>query len=486
MTAATPGPGPVPARGAGPAPAGPGRSGVGKVLVCNRGEVAVRIVRACHDLGLPAVVAHSDADRDSRAVQLADEAVCIGAGPAGRSYLNVPAILYACARTGADAVHPGYGFLAEDPYFAEACEQAGITFIGPPAEVIRLMGDKIAARAAVAAAGVPVSPGSAGALTDTADALACAEQVGYPVLLKAAAGGGGRGLRRVDSAAELPAALAATRAAARSLFFDDRVYLEKFVPAARHVEVQVLADRYGTVVHLGERDCSIQRRHQKLVEESPSTVLTDAQRDALCEAAVRGAASIGYASAGTVEFLVDGTGSSASAAFLEMNTRIQVEHPVTEMRTGIDLVEWMIRVAAGEPLDFRQADVRPRGHALECRINAEDVSRDWAGSFGELTGFAPPLGAGVRVDTHGYPGYRLPPYYDSLLAKVVVLGETRADALRRMERALAEFDCTGVSTTLDFHRQLLRHGVFRAGTHRLDFLDRYLTPHGVLEAEDTR
>jgi acetyl-CoA carboxylase biotin carboxylase subunit len=453
------------------------------VLVCNRGEVAVRIVRACHDLGLPAVVAHSDADRDSRAVQLADEAVCIGAGPAGRSYLNVPAILYACARTGADAVHPGYGFLAEDAYFAEACEQAGITFVGPPAEVIRLMGDKIAAREAVARAGVPVSPGSAGALTDTADALACAERVGYPVLLKAAAGGGGRGLRLVTSPAELPAALAATRAAARSLFFDDRVYLEKFVPAARHVEVQVLADRHGTVVHLGERDCSIQRRHQKLVEESPSTVLTDAQRDALCEAAVRGAASIGYASAGTVEFLVDGAGDFA---FLEMNTRIQVEHPVTEMRTGIDLVEWMIRVAAGEPLGFGQADVRPRGHALECRINAEDVTRDWAGSFGELTGFAPPLGAGVRVDTHGYPGYRLPPYYDSLLAKVVVLGETRADALRRMERALAEFDCTGVSTTLDFHRQLLRHGVFRAGTHRLDFLDRYLTPHGVLEPEDTR
>jgi acetyl-CoA carboxylase biotin carboxylase subunit len=474
---ALPDPGLVPAGGAGLAPAG-----VSKVLVCNRGEVAVRIVRACHDLGLPAAVAHSDADRDSRAVQLADESVCIGPGPAGRSYLNVPAILYACARTGADAVHPGYGFLAEDPYFAQACEEAGITFIGPPAEVIRLMGDKIGARAAVAEAGVPISPGSAAALTDTADALACAQRVGYPVLLKAAAGGG-RGLRLVESPADMPAALAATRAAARSLFFDDRVYLEKFVPAARHVEVQVLADRYGTVVHLGERDCSIQRRHQKLVEESPSTVLTDEQRAALCEAAVRGARAIGYASAGTVEFLVDGTGRFA---FLEMNTRIQVEHPVTEMRTGVDLVEWMIRVAAGERLGFTQADVVPRGHAIECRINAEDVARDWAGSFGRITGIDPPLGAGVRVDTHGYRGYRMPPYYDSLLAKVIVLGETRADALRRMERALAEFDCTGVATTLDFHRQLLRHDVFRAGTHRLDFLDRYLDPHGVLAPGEAR
>ena len=461
--------------------AAPGAGSVTKVLVANRGEVAVRVIRACRDLGLASVAVYSQADADSLAVRLADESVCIGAGPAAKSYLNVPAILYACARTGADAVHPGYGFLAEDADFALACEEAGLVFIGPPSDVIALMGDKIGARAAMAAAGVPISPGSPGALTDATDALEWAAKVGYPVLLKASAGGGGRGLRRVDSAAEMPAALTETRDAARSLFQDDRIYLEKYVTAARHVEVQVLADQYGTVLHLGERDCSIQRRHQKLVEESPSTVLDDVQREQICAAAVRGAAAIGYSSAGTMEFLVD---SAGGFAFMEMNTRIQVEHPVTEMRTGVDIVGWMIRIAGGVPLGFGQADVRPRGHVIECRINTEDVSRNWRGSFGRVTRFVHPGGMNVRVDTHCYEGYVMPPYYDPLLAKVIVAADTRADALRRMDRALAELVCAGVDTTAGFHRQLMRHPVFGAGTHRLDFVQSYLTADGELHDEE--
>jgi acetyl-CoA carboxylase, biotin carboxylase subunit len=457
-----------------------GPAGLSTLLVANRGEVAVRIVRACRDLGIRSVAAYSEADRDSLAVRLADDAVCIGAAPAAKSYLNVPAILYACARSGADAVHPGYGFLAEDADFALACEQVGVTFVGPSSSVISLMGDKIAARTAMHAAGVPISPGSPGALGDVAEALDRAAQVGYPVLLKASAGGGGRGLRRVDSPAEMPLALLELRDAARSLFQDDRVYLEKFVTAARHVEVQVLADRHGTVVHLGERDCSIQRRHQKLVEESPSTALDDTQRAEICAAAVRGAEAISYSSAGTMEFLV---GADGRFAFMEMNTRVQVEHPVTEMRTGVDIVGWMIRIAAGEPLDFGQPDVQQRGHVIECRINTENVARNWAGSFGRVTRFVPPTGNSVRVDTHCFSGYVMPPYYDPLLAKIVVAGPSRDDALRRMSRALGELECTGVDTTRDFHRQLMRHPVFAAGVHRLDFVDRYLGPDGVLSEE---
>jgi len=451
-----------------------------KLLVANRGEIAVRIVRACQDLKIPTVVAHSTADRDSLAVRLADESFCIGPGPSTRSYLNTPALLYACARTGADAVHPGYGFLAEDADFAEACVDLGITYLGPSAAVIRMMGDKIAARSAMAQAGVPVLPGSDGPLVDADEALACAEEVGYPVILKASAGGGGRGLRLVRTAAELPAALTEMRQVARSLFTDDRVYLEKFAPAARHVEVQILADRFNNVLHLGERDCSIQRRHQKLVEESPSTVLTGRQRADLCAAAVRGATAIGYQGVGTMEFLLSATGSFH---FMEMNTRLQVEHPVTEVLTGVDIVTWMIRIAAGQKIDFGQADVASRGHALECRINTEDVARDWQASLGRLTRFSPPSGPWTRVDTHGYPGYELPPFYDSLLAKVITIGNDRAEALRRMERALAEFDCAGVSTTVDFHRQLMRHPLFQRGEHRLDFVESYLGTDGKLRTE---
>ncbi|UGY94214.1 acetyl-CoA carboxylase biotin carboxylase subunit [Streptomyces gobiensis] len=452
-----------------------------KVLVANRGEIAVRIVRACRDLGIPTAVAHSDVDADSLAVRLADDAICVGPGPAARSYLNVPALLYACAKTGADAIHPGYGFLSEDADFAEACRSVGVTFIGPAPQAIRLMGDKIGARSAMAAAGVPVFPGSPGPVTDARSAADFAGAVGYPVVLKAAAGGGGRGLRQVNAAAEMATALPQLRDTARSLFFDERVYLEKFVPAARHVEVQILADGSGNVVHLGERDCSIQRRHQKLAEESPSTQLSAAMRAELCEAAVRGAASIGYQGAGTMEFLLDQEGDFA---FLEMNTRVQVEHPVTELRTGVDIVRWSILLAAGEKLDFDQTGIACTGHALECRINTEDPARQWQGSSGRLDAFQPPNGSWVRVDTHGFPGYFIPPHYDSLLAKVIVVGATRDETLVRMRRALAEFEVTGVRTTLPFHRQLMDHPEFVAGTHRLDFVDRFLTPEGVLRVSD--
>jgi acetyl-CoA carboxylase, biotin carboxylase subunit len=439
-----------------------------RILICNRGEI-----------GISTAVAYSAADRDSRAVQLADAAVCVGPGPSARSYLNVPALIHAVAKVGADAVHPGYGFLSEDAHFAEICASLGIAYIGPPAEVIRAMSDKSRARAMMAAAGMPVPAGIERPLLDIAEATERADAVGYPVMLKAAAGGGGRGMAVVRAAGELAEAFDAVRDVARTVFLDERVYLEKFVEDARHVEIQVLADSHGTVLHLGERDCSIQRRRQKLVEESPSPVLSDELRARMTAASVAGARSVGYVSAGTMEFLVDPAGGFY---FMEMNTRIQVEHPVTEMRTGVDLVAWMIRIAAGERLAFGQDDIRPTGHAIECRVNSEDVLRDWAGSFGRLDRFAPPAGPGVRVDTHAYPGYLVPPYYDSLLAKVIVHADSRAEAIRRMDRALAEFDCSGVTTTIGFHRELLGHPTFRAGEHRLDFVERHLTPDGHLAA----
>jgi acetyl-CoA carboxylase biotin carboxylase subunit len=448
-----------------------------KVLVCNRGEIAVRILRACKDLGIATVSVYSEADRGSRAVALADESVCVGPAPASHSYLNVPAIMYACARTGADAVHPGYGFLSENPYFAEVCADAGVAFIGPPARLIALMGDKPAARRAMAQAGIPVPPGIDRPLTGAAEAVELAASIGYPVVLKAAAGGGGRGITIVREPADLPGAYAETQRIARTVFRDDRVYLEKFIESARHVEVQVLGDKHGSVVHLGERDCSIQRRRQKLVEESPSTALDDEARERICRAAVMGARSVGYHSAGTMEFLL---GPDGDFYFMEMNTRIQVEHPVTEMRAGIDLVQWMIRVAAGAPLSFDQEAIRLTGHAIECRVNAEDPARGWQGFPGRIGQFVVPGGPGVRVDTHAFAGYQVPPHYDSLLAKVIAHADTREEALAVMDRALAEFDCDGVPTTIGFHRQLLSHPQFRAGTHRLDFLEAHLDGSGVL------
>ncbi|MGQ0838321.1 acetyl-CoA carboxylase biotin carboxylase subunit [Actinokineospora sp.] len=453
-------------------------SKIEKVLVCNRGEIAVRVIRACRELGIASAVAYSAADKDSRAVQLADEAVCIGPGPSPRSYLNVPALVHAVGKVGADAVHPGYGFLSEDAHFAQVCLDLGITFIGPSPEVITAMGDKTNARRAMAKAGLPLPAGSEEPLSGAAEAAERAAAAGYPVILKAAAGGGGKGMKVVYSPHDLAAALVEVQQTARTLFLDDRVYLEKYITAARHVEVQILGDQHGSIVHLGERDCSIQRRQQKLVEESPSTVLTPEMRERMCAAAVRGAAAAGYSSAGTVEFLVDQAGDFY---FMEMNSRIQVEHPVTEVRSGIDLVAWMIRVAAGEPLGFGQEDITLSGHAIECRINSEDAAAGWAGSFGLLERFVPPAGPGVRVDTHGFPGYRIPPYYDSLLAKVIVHAESRHEAMRRMDRALAEFDCAGVSTTIGFHRELMAHPQFQAGTHRLDFVDKYLADSGELQ-----
>ena len=448
-----------------------------RVLVCNRGEIAVRIIRTCREMGIRTAVVYSAADADSRAVQLADTAVCVGPGPSARSYLNVPSLLHAAAKVGADAVHPGYGFLSQDAHFAEVCGKLGITFIGPSPQAIAVMSDKARARKLMTDAGLPVPAGIERPLQGLAEAAERAQLVGYPVILKAAAGGGGRGMAIVRRPERLAEALAEVQKVARTVFLDDRIYLEKFVESARHVEIQVLGDRHGNVVHLGERDCSIQRRQQKLVEESPSTMVSPDLRRRMGEAAVAGAKAVGYESAGTMEFLVDPAGEFY---FMEMNTRIQVEHPVTELQTGIDLIAWMIRVAAGERLGFEQADIRPSGHSIECRVNSEDPTDNWAGSFGRLERFVPPDGPGVRVDTHGYTGYQVPPYYDSLLAKVIVHADTRDEALAKMDRALAEFECRGVTTTIDFHRALLAHPVFRSGEHRLDFVERYLSADGQL------
>ncbi|WP_223198724.1 acetyl-CoA carboxylase biotin carboxylase subunit [Solihabitans fulvus] len=438
------------------------------MLICNRGEIAVRLVRACRDLGVRSVVAHSAADRDGLAVQLADDAVCIGPAPADRSYRNVSSILYAAARVGADAVHPGYGFLAEDPRFVSACEEVGLAFVGPPASVVAGMGDKIAARAAMREAGVPTLPGTDGPVGSLAEASAAAEAIGYPVIVKAAAGGGGRGIAVAMDGSELAAAVADASGSARSLFGDDRVYLERYVVGGRHVEVQVLADAHGTVVHLGERDCSVQRRRQKLVEESPSTALDDATRQRLLDAAVRGCERIGYRSAGTLEFIVDRAGSPY---FLEMNTRLQVEHPVSELRSGVDIVTAMIAIADGDALPAELAGVAMRGHAIEVRLNAEDPARQWAPSAGRISRLRLPAGPGVRVDTHLVDGAMVPPFYDSLLAKIIVHAPDRPSALRVLRRALGEVECHGITTNLDFHLALLETPEFVAGTHQLDIAD---------------
>jgi acetyl-CoA carboxylase, biotin carboxylase subunit len=448
-----------------------------KVLICNRGEIALRIIRTCRDMGIKTVQVYSKADADSRPVELADEAILIGPPAASRSYLNIPAIIQSCLMTGADAVHPGYGFLSQDTYFAEICRDSGITFIGPSPEVMEQMGDKSSARKLMADAGLPVPGGTERPLVGYDDARERAEQTGYPVILKASAGGGGRGMQVVWDRGELADALESVRNTAQAVFKDNRVYLEKFIRDARHVEIQVMGDRYGNAVYLGERDCSIQRRQQKLIEESPSTYIDDDLRRRMGEAAVAGAKAIGYESAGTMEFLVD---PDKNFYFMEMNTRIQVEHPVTEATTGLDLIELMIRVAAGEPLPIRQEDIRPRGHAIECRINAEDPARNWAGASGTLTRFIPPGGPRVRVDTHGYSGYTVPPYYDSLLAKVIVHGKDRHDAMDIMLRALREFACEGITTTIPFHQQLLSHPVFRSGDYYLDFLEKYMGADGNL------
>ncbi|MFG2823884.1 acetyl/propionyl/methylcrotonyl-CoA carboxylase subunit alpha [Kitasatospora sp. NPDC048365] len=434
------------------------------VLIANRGEIAVRVARTCRELGIRTVAAYSTADRDSAVVRLADRAVHLGPPAARSSYLNIPALIEAALTTGAEAIHPGYGFLSEDPDFAEVCEANGLTFIGPPAHVMERLGDKAMARRLMAEAGLPVLPGSTGVVTGPAEARQLADRVGYPVILKAVAGGGGRGMAVVRDGDQLAPAFQDTRAHARAVFGDDRLYLERYVDGARHIEVQVLCDRHGNAVHLGERDCSVQRRHQKLIEESPAPNLPRALRDRICAAAVQGALAAGYVGAGTFEFVL---ASDGGFFLMEVNCRLQVEHPVTEMVTGIDLVREQLRIAAGEPLGYGQQDVVVRGHAVEARVNAEDPERDFVPTPGLLSEFTPPGGPFVRVDTHAYPGWVVGPDYDSLLAKTIAWAPDREQAVARLDRALAEFriDGPGVRTTAGYLRRTLADPRYRAGQH---------------------
>ncbi|MGH2614895.1 MAG: acetyl-CoA carboxylase biotin carboxylase subunit, partial [Thermomicrobiales bacterium] len=442
-----------------------------KILIANRGEIALRILRACHDLGVRAVVAYSDADRESLPVRLADEAVCIGPAQAARSYNNIPAVVSAALLTGCDAIHPGYGFLAENPYLAEVCTQIGVTFIGPRPEVIELMGNKAQARKMMKQAGVPVVPGSDEPVENLGEARQLARRIGYPLMVKAVAGGGGRGMRIVEDEGSLVRALPLAQAEAEAAFGNGEVYLERFIDRPRHIEVQVLADHYGTTLAVGERDCSLQRRHQKIIEEAPAPNLPRKTRDTLLKTAVKGAKAAKYSNAGTLEFLVDPGGN---IYFMEMNTRIQVEHPITEMTTGIDLVAWQIRIAAGQRLTLSERDCEPRGHAIECRITAEDAARDFAPSVGAIEMYVAPGGPGVRVDSHLYAGYSVPPYYDSLLGKIIAWGRDRDEAAARMERALTETVITGVPQTVSFLRQVVADDAFRAAAYDTDFIRRFV------------
>jgi acetyl-CoA carboxylase biotin carboxylase subunit len=443
-----------------------------KVLIANRGEIALRVIRACKELGIATVAVYSEADRECLHVRFADDDVCIGRPPSRDSYLNIPRLIAAAEITGADAIHPGYGFLAENAEFAEIVRTSGIAFIGPTPDQIRQMGDKAAARKLAQELEVPTVPGSPGPVETPDDAMAIAEEIGYPVIIKAAAGGGGKGMRVAADADAFMQSYNLARQEALAAFGSDQVYIEKYLARPRHIEIQIMGDSYGKVIHLCERDCSIQRRHQKLIEEAPSPALDQELRDAIGSAAVRLASAINYAGAGTIEFLLDADGSFY---FMEMNTRIQVEHPVTEMCTNFDLVKEQIRVAAGEPLSLVLHGNRLRGHAIECRVNAEDPARNFQPSPGLITAYHPPGGPGVRVDTHIYDGYTVPPYYDSLLAKVIVQGNDRAEAIARMRQALDSFIIEGVTTTIPFLSRVMRHPDFVAGTVDTKFLER--EPH---------
>ncbi len=440
-----------------------------KVLIANRGEIALRIIRACQELGVSTVAVHSEADEDALHVRFADEAVCIGPARGMDSYLKPDRIIAAAEITGVDAIHPGYGFLAENADFADMCASHGFKFIGPSSEVIRTMGDKAKAKETMIKAGVPVVPGSQGVLKNMEEGKALADKMGYPVILKAVAGGGGRGMRIVNSADELEVNYQMAYAEAEGAFNNPDLYLEKFIKNPRHIEIQVMADQHGQVVHLGERECSIQRRHQKLLEEAPSAVVDEALRRAMGEVAVAGARRVNYEGAGTIEFLLD---ADKNFYFMEMNTRIQVEHPVTEEVCGRDLLKDQIRVAAGEPLGYGQDDIVMRGHAIECRINAEDWERNFMPNPGEITSFHMPGGPGVRVDSHAYQRYVIPPYYDSLVAKLICHGADRKEALSRMNRALNEFVIEGVKTTIPFHEKLINHSKFIKADFDTGFLDR--------------
>jgi acetyl-CoA carboxylase biotin carboxylase subunit len=440
-----------------------------KILIANRGEIALRVQRACREMGIPSVAVHSTADAQAMHVRLADESVCIGPPSARDSYLNMAAILSAATITGADAIHPGYGFLSENAQFAEMVEAHGLTFIGPAPSHIRMMGDKIAAKSAMASLGVPLVPGSDGEVATLEQARAVADRVGYPVLIKATAGGGGRGMKVAADADGLEDAFRMARAEARAAFGNDAVYLEKYLDRPRHIELQVLADAFGHVIHLGERDCSLQRRHQKLLEEAGSPAITPAQRDALGATVTVALSELGYRNAGTLEFLYQ----DGQFAFIEMNTRLQVEHPVTEMICGIDLVRAQIRIAAGQQLGVRQEDVRFSGHAIECRINAEDPD-SFLPDPGEITAYHAPGGLGVRVDSALYAGYRVPSHYDSMIAKLIVHAPTRAEAIARLRRSLAEFAIVGIKTTLPLHQRIVEEPSFQSGDYSIHWLERFV------------
>ncbi len=445
-----------------------------KVLIANRGEIAVRIIRACRELGVRCVAVYSTADSSSLHAQIADEAICIGPAPTKDSYLNMNAIIQAALNAGADAIHPGFGFLSENAEFARLCEKHGITFIGPSYEAIEMLGDKAAAKETMKAAGVSVIPGSDGAVSSYEEAAAIAEKAGYPVLVKASAGGGGRGIRRVDSPDQLQEQMTAAQQEAKNFFGDDAVYIEKFLINPHHIEIQIMADKMGNYIYLGERDCSMQRRNQKVLEECPSPIVDDCLRKRMGEAAVTAAKQSGYYNAGTIEFLVD---ENRDFYFMEMNTRIQVEHPITEEVTGFDLVKAQIEVAAGLPLSVKQEDIRLRGHAIECRINAENPEFDFRPSPGTITALYMPGGPGIRIDGAVYQGYTITPYYDSMISKLIAHGSDREDAVNKMKWALSEFIVEGIDTNIDFQLELIRNPDFRNGNYDIGFLGRYMDEH---------
>ena len=446
-----------------------------KVLIANRGEIAVRVIRACRELGIPTVAIYSQADANSLHVRLATEAYCIGPAQSAKSYLSIPAIISAALVSGADAIHPGYGFMSERADFAEICEKHGIKFIGPTAQAMRKMGDKATARKTMIENNVPVTPGT-GILKTAQDVKDFAKKAGYPIILKATAGGGGKGMRVVRSDDEVETNFNLCQSEAQNFFGNPDVYAEKFLENPRHIEVQILGDQYGNVVHLGERDCSIQRRHQKLLEEAPSPAINEKTRAEMGAAAVRAAKAINYEGAGTCEFLLDHDGKWY---FMEMNTRIQVEHCVTEMISNVDLVREQIMVASGEPLDFTQDDIILRGHAIECRINAENPEKDFMPNPGQITGYVTPGGFGVRVDSHAYQDYKIPPYYDSMIGKLICWGRTRNEARRRMYRALKEYVITGVETTIPFHQSIIEDPVFMSGNFNTGFIEEFYKRTGV-------
>ena len=440
-----------------------------KVLIANRGEIAVRVIRACRELGLKTVAVFSTADRTALHAQIADEAVCIG-GPATKdSYLNEKAIIAACEITGADAVHPGFGFLSENAAFARNCRKCGITFIGPSPESIEMLGDKAAAKTAMKNAGVPVIPGSDGAVASMEEAKKLAEEIGFPLMVKASAGGGGRGIRLVERMEDLVPSIEEAKQEAQNYFGDDSIYMEKFIVNPKHIEIQILADTHGNVVHLGERDCSMQRRNQKVLEESPSVIMTPQLRQRMGQAAVAAAKVCGYYNAGTIEFLVD---SDCNFYFMEMNTRIQVEHPITEFVTGVDLVKAQLKIAAGKELPYSQEDIRIKGHSIECRINAENPEKGFRPCPGKINAMLVPGGPGVRIDSAAYQGYTIPPYYDSMIAKLIVYAPTREEAIAKMKWALAEFIVQGVDTNIDFQLSLISDPVFESGKYDIGYLGR--------------